>query len=374
MGHNEGIKHLQNIPLFASVNPEELEHINSRLKEVVCQAGEIIISEGEVGDCLYIIRKGRVKVLVDAGDNEEPIVLSYLTDGDYFGEMALITGDPRSATVLSETETRLWQLDKNDFDIIIMNNPSITLSLTHMLSHRLKLANKARESSERYYKHQISPRGQLKDVDVIKLLKFAEENSLTGKIILEHGSQKASFEYQKGQLQHLEFENKEEDEAMDEILSWENGEFIIEPTVFKITEQVSNEPPPEKIFESHLKSGLLEKYLSEKLNEMVEFAGSRTVQSALNKSKHKFGGFFEVSEDFTIQIMPDLLVKIRPSDPIGEKHLLFIAILLRDLVNSLSRDILGLEFWNIKSADEQVDEHLSENQFYEYYEQAVDFV
>lgn len=367
------IKHIKTVPLFSSVPESELEKIGTRLKSVFCKQGEIIISEGEVGDCLYIIREGRVKVVVNAGMGEDEIVLSYLTDGDYFGEMALITGEPRSATVIAETDTHLWQLDKNDFDAMVLNNPSITLSLTHMLSQRLKMANKARESSERYYKHQMAPRGSLQEVDIIKLLKFAEENSLTGKILLFHDQNKAVFDYQKGQLQSIDYKGLDEDQAMDEILDWQDGEFVIEPSVFKISEQ-QEEINPEKVLQENYLVSVYEKYLLEKLTEMVRFAGTRTIQSAINKSFYKFSKFFVVAKDFHIKADPSVEVHLHPTEAISERHILFMAVLMRDLMHTLEQDVLGLEFWSIHSNDQQIDEELTNQHFYEYFEQASDFI
>ena len=191
----ESLDHLKNIPLFKSIPEDELKSINSALKEINFNKDDVIISEGEVGDCLYLIKSGQVKVIAELKEEDEEIVLSYLTKGDYFGEMSLITGEPRSATVISETELLLWQLDKKDFDSLMLRNPAITVSLTHMLSQRLRLANKARESSERYYKHQITPRGSLQQIELIKLLKYAEENSLTGTISIIQDKQVAIFNY-----------------------------------------------------------------------------------------------------------------------------------------------------------------------------------
>ena len=259
------VEHLKKIPLFQSIPEGELLRLNENLKPVSIAKGEIIISEGEVGDCLYIIRRGQVKVIAEVKDAGEPVVLSFLGAGDYFGEMALITGEPRSATVLAEQDCSLYEVKKTDFDNLVMNNPAISLSLTHMLSQRLNLSNKARERSERYYKNRITPHGSLDEVDLIKLLKYAEENSLTGQIRLNNNEQEAFFIYSKGQLEKLEFEGKEEDEAMDEILDWSGGTFIIEPSVYKLPQE--EEAGPEKVLEDSLKISLFERYIKEKFGK-----------------------------------------------------------------------------------------------------------
>jgi hypothetical protein len=288
--------------------------------------------------------------------------------------MSLITGDPRSATVVAENECSLWQLDKKHFDRLIYNNPAITISLTHMLSHRLNLSNKARESSERYYKHRITPKGNLSETDIIRLLKYAEENSLTGKIYLINNSKKAVFNYTKGQLEHLDYEGKDEDAAMDELLDWTEGEFIIEPSIFKLPENLDEEiKKPESILEGDMLLHQYEQYLTEKFKSLIKYAGKRSTQSALNKSFSKFEKFFDVASDVRISTDPELKIDLQ-TDEWNEKHSLFLAVLLRDVVSTLSRDMLGMDFWEIKASDKDLDQLLEDAQFYSYYEQALDFI
>lgn len=367
-------EHLKKIPLFQSLKEDDLQRLNGSLKPLEAAKGSIIISEGEVGDCLYIISSGKVKVLAELGEHKEEIILSYLGTGDYFGEMSLITGDPRSATVQAEEDASLWQLDKKDFDALLIDNPSISLSLTHMLSQRLNLANRARESSERYYKHRITPRGSLNEVDLVKLLKYAEENSLSGKIRLLHAAQEAIFVYDKGRLEHLDFEDKDEDAAMDEILDWPDGEFIIEPSVFKISQDLSEKQPAEKLLEDNMLVGQFERYLKEKFESLIKFAGTHAIQSALNKSYYKFDKYFEVVSEIKITTEPVLKINLHQVERWTEKHTLFLAVLMRDVSATLSRDLLGMDFWNYRAKDEELNKILESSQFYTFYEQAVDFI
>jgi len=255
----------------------------------------------------------------------------------------------------------------------MMKNPAITISLTHMLSQRLRMANKARETSERYYKHQITPRGNLSELEIIKLLKYAEENSLTGKITITHESKTAEFNFEKGHLEQLDFEGKDEDEAMDELLSWEDGEFRIEPSVFSITERPAD-VTPEEILHTNVTAHIFEKYLKEKFADFVRFAGAKSTQTTLNKSFHKFENYFSAADDFQIKTSPVLEIKIFPDEEWTEKHTLFLAVLMRDISTTLGRDLVGMDFWAPDSADEQINKNLNENSFFEYFEQASDFI
>jgi CRP-like cAMP-binding protein len=368
---NKSIFHLKRIPLFSSVPEKELEIINLKLQDVSYGKGQTIINEGETGDCLYLIRNGKVKV-IGMPDNVE-IILSYLREGDYFGEMALITGDSRSATVVADSDVDLWRLSKLDFDVLILSHPSITLSLTHMLSQRLNLSNKARESTEISLKSQICPSGNLDEISVIHLMKFAEDNSLTGKIILRKDDRKAYFHFEKGQLGKLDFENKDEDQAMDELQAWDKGTFQIEPSVFQVDELLTTSQR-ENILDNTKTRATIERFLTEKLSEFIQFAGSRTTQAAINKAFYKFEKYFNVSGQFNIKTMPELHVGLQADQKLTEKHYLFLAVFMRDVVHSLDREVIGMDFWLNKSHFPELNVELEKLNYFEYFAQAADFI
>ena len=364
---------LEKIPLFSSTSEKERKQIAEKLTLVHFERDDIIIKEGDEGTCLFLIKNGRVRVVTTIEPENEEIVLSYLENGDYFGEMALITGEPRSATVIAESDIDLYQLNKSDFDALILKNPSISLSLTHVLTQRLQMANKSRENSERYYKSRITPHGYIKDTDLVKLLKFAEENSLTGKILIRREDREAKFNYRKGQLEQLDFENMSEDEAMDELFTWLDGEFKIEPSIFKFSNTTELE-----ITEStsdHLAfPQILSAYLHEKFSEFIRIAGSRITQTALNKSYHKFRTYFSMIDEIQIRTTPELEVEVSMIDQWTEKHVLFSAVLLRDVVNTIEKDLVGMKFWSTLTNNETINNKLNELQFFVYYEQASDLI
>jgi len=367
------INHLKLIPLFAKTSEDELKHISEKLVTVKFKEGDCIIKEGDAGNYLYLIKQGRVRVVTVIEPDDEEIILSYLNEDDYFGEMSLITGEPRSASVIAECDVELFQLSKADFDALILKNPNISLSLTHVLTQRLQMANKARENTERYYKSRIKPRGTLQETDIVKLLKFAEENSLSGKLILKNEDRIANFFYRKGQLEKIDYQGKSEGEAMDEILSWSGGEFIIEPSIFKFSDTTELEisaSTSENLTFPHILSA----YLHEKFSEFIQIAGSRITQSALNKSYHKFKSYFENLNEIQIRTNPKLEVEVSMMDRWTDKHVLFSAILLRDVFNTISKDLVGMDFWSKYIKNDVVNEKLKEVNFFDYFDQAFDLI
>ncbi len=364
------VDNLKKVPLFSNIPINELENIAETLEPVSYKKRDIIIKEGDEGNCLFIINRGEVTVSATIPEEKEEIVLTHLYEGDYFGEMALITGEPRSATVRAASDVNLWKLGKGDFDTMIMNSPDITLSLTHMLSQRLKDSNQQIEQRERYFKNQISPKGKIEDIGVFNLLKYVEENSLTGKLYLQNSDSQATMLYEKGQLSRLDYAGKDEDEALDELLRWDQGTFKIEPKIYEIIQQVR----PDAASQSILPAKAFERYLNEKFLDFIKIAGARNIQLALNRSAHKFESYFNVSKAFKIQVAPSLLIKINQSEKWTDKHTLYLAILLRDVVRTLARDVVGLDLWSPHCNIPAFDSALENLQFYEYYNQALDFI
>jgi CRP-like cAMP-binding protein len=374
------LKQLKNMPLFSLVDENDLKGIADHLEEVSFEKDAVIIKEGDEGDGFYIIEDGLVNVLANLPDEEENIKLSRLKKGDYFGEMSLITGAPRSATIVAETDIKLLKLLKKDFDTYILNNSAITISLTHKLSERLIASNKALRQREKYYKDKIFPKGKLKDVDIIKLLKYCEDNSLTGNLILRNNTQLAVLTFKKGQVEKIDYNGKNENEAMDEIINWDKGEFIIEPVIFKVNEEdeAAEEPvtAEEEVFEEPTIEDsleLLQHYLEEKLQEIIRFAGSKTLKTVVDNSFKKFDKYFNLKKILTIKVHPKLKIKILKGVEITDKVALSIAVLLSDIVNSVEHEVFGIQFWEPQSIDMRINSYLKSKQFFDYYEQAGDF-
>ncbi len=103
---------------FALLPPEKMSAILGKLKEKTFYSGEHIITQGEQGDTYYILKSGKVEVLKKLMDDDETQIIATLEEGQGFGEEALITNSPRSATVRAICETVVWSLAKVDFDSI----------------------------------------------------------------------------------------------------------------------------------------------------------------------------------------------------------------------------------------------------------------
>ena len=132
-------RHLRRMSLFVGLSSKELEEVSARLRPVKYRSGEVILTEGTPGDVMYLIEWGRVEVLSKTDGRSR--VLAVLGESDFFGEMALLTGSPRSATVRAVTDVDLLALHQPDFDELVLKYPPLAVTLGRVLSQRLSQAD-----------------------------------------------------------------------------------------------------------------------------------------------------------------------------------------------------------------------------------------
>jgi predicted acylesterase/phospholipase RssA/CRP-like cAMP-binding protein len=133
--HQIVIESLNRIPFFRGLSPETLSAISAKLQKVHLENDEVVFSEGSLGDSMYLIESGQVKVSVTTGKIEK--IINYLGPGNFFGEMALLLDQRRTATVTVTIDADLWMLRKVDLDELLVDHPEIVLEITKELSRRL---------------------------------------------------------------------------------------------------------------------------------------------------------------------------------------------------------------------------------------------
>ena len=128
---------LQKVPLFSQLAPAELQRVVEVARERSYPKNSVILFEDGPGDALYVVAKGQVKVVLIGEDGRE-VILSVLGEGEFFGEMALIDDEPRSAHVIAMEDSALIVLRREDFQGILIHAPGIALALLKELSRRLR--------------------------------------------------------------------------------------------------------------------------------------------------------------------------------------------------------------------------------------------
>jgi CRP-like cAMP-binding protein len=125
---------LAGVELVRSLPPEEMEDVLACVEPVRIKTGETVFNRGDNGDALFFIEEGQVNILSGNGDAS---VIAKLGSGQSFGEMALLSGEPRSATAVAETDVSLLRIDKKHFDDLMYRSPNLRRAVEDLNSRRL---------------------------------------------------------------------------------------------------------------------------------------------------------------------------------------------------------------------------------------------
>jgi len=128
---------LKKSTMFAHLADADLQQLEAAMNRRRFAAGQIIFYMGDGGGSLYIISKGRVKVAIPSPEGDE-IILAILSEGEILGELSLIDGKPRSATVEAIEETEVYSLRREDFLDFLRSRFEVVLQVLEMLSQRLR--------------------------------------------------------------------------------------------------------------------------------------------------------------------------------------------------------------------------------------------
>lgn len=237
-------KILKQVPIFRMLGKESIDFIVERLKFKTFSAKDTICKIGDPGDEMYIIINGNVNICIydENGENEQ--IVATLQSGDFFGEMALLTGETRSASVIATEDSETFVLHKNDFEVILEKFPSISLSLGKTVSKRLKdILSKAIKipKSGPATGSQSGPSGSLQEVPMVDLISFCESNSLTGTMILKNNGQSGVFQFESGVPLKVMLGDLQDDKALDAMLGWNEGTFEITVRPLKLKKDADKE-------------------------------------------------------------------------------------------------------------------------------------
>jgi len=136
------VQFLKNVKLFAELSPDSLAKLGTCLKTAEFPPAEVVVREGAPGVSMYIIKSGLVEVRKKDPTTGIDFLVAQLTEGAAVGEMSLLTGKPRSATVTTVQPTVVFTLTRADFRNLLTQHPEISLGLARILAERLEDATK----------------------------------------------------------------------------------------------------------------------------------------------------------------------------------------------------------------------------------------
>lgn len=136
---------LRGVDLFSVLSEDEISEVAERLQYAPFARGDIITKQGSIAHWLYIVAFGEVEVRYEPASSG-PQVLAILRAGQFFGEMALLTGDARSATVVAKTDVECYRLDRASFQGLLLARPEIAEGMSRVISSRRPELEKVREA------------------------------------------------------------------------------------------------------------------------------------------------------------------------------------------------------------------------------------
>ncbi|MBF6589987.1 MAG: Crp/Fnr family transcriptional regulator [Ktedonobacterales bacterium] len=134
---SEATSPLARVALFATLDADALRELATVMRRRAFRPGEVIFHRDDPGQVLYIIRSGKVKIYITSPEGQE-VVLAVFGPGDYFGELALLDGQPRSAGAVAIDAVEVYALQRNDFISAVNHHPRIAVQVMNVLSRRLR--------------------------------------------------------------------------------------------------------------------------------------------------------------------------------------------------------------------------------------------
>ncbi|HVN96251.1 MAG TPA: Crp/Fnr family transcriptional regulator [Syntrophorhabdaceae bacterium] len=131
---------LRNVSLFSTLKENQIDTISHILFVNSYYRNQVIFQEGETGDALFIVLKGKVRVCLYDEEGRE-YILDVINKDGFFGELALIDELPRSANAIAMESSELLIIRRPDFLKILIENPTITIEILKVLSRRLRIAD-----------------------------------------------------------------------------------------------------------------------------------------------------------------------------------------------------------------------------------------
>lgn len=359
---------LRNVPLFRILSNTDLLNFAEKLIVEVVPEEQIIIEEGKPGNALYIIQSGSVKVANYLQPSGEEVLLSHLGRGDYFGEMALISDEPRSATVIALEKSELLKLGKQDFEELLIAEPRLYKTLGLILAERLKQSNKKRAEAEVNLRRKSFSEGELTETRPLDLIHFAEEHLFTGKIFLQKENENAEISFKHGQLISVMIDGIDGKERFKEIITWDKGKFEVTPEKKAVvisqagssTENIQDNP------------------ILVALNSVSLYAtgilGIAVAKNLLETSRDKLLEKYPALEEISIMSNCAIAVNEDSVFKVTQKSIEGSALFIRQFMNECKNIALGFDQLDIRKLTSNEEKKLEIIGFYKSFESVSDQV
>ena len=212
------------IPMFAPLQERSLKEIIRHLGVQRYGPKEMILRKGDTGRNLFVLVKGDVDVLQRDPDGHHTVI-AQLKDGDCFGEMSLITGDPCSADIRTNNDVLCLVMKKESFDQVLSRHPSLNIYFTKLLSQRLKQTSTA--VADELEKGII---GRLSLLSLPEMVQAVTVSRRSGILRLSSKGEVAEVAFKDGTIFQVRYGDLEGEDAFYKLLTWKTGNFRFQQT------------------------------------------------------------------------------------------------------------------------------------------------
>ena len=137
---------LSKIPIFEHLSPADHDTLAGLWHRHDMNTGEILFRVGEKGDAMYVIQKGAIEIKVPTQGPRKEITVSVLKEGEFFGELSIVDGLPRTASAVAIEHTHLLEMKRNEFINFLMERPAVAISMVSEIGKRLRQTNELVQS------------------------------------------------------------------------------------------------------------------------------------------------------------------------------------------------------------------------------------
>jgi CRP-like cAMP-binding protein len=220
---NSALDFLTQSDLFANQAPLVLNAVLSQGTFETFGPGGMVFKQGEPGDRMYVIKSGVLEVITQPADNTPTVTVAFLGVGEVVGELALLTGSPRSATIRCPENAELFRLDKAVFDDLMASLPGMARSMCEVIARRLEATTL---KSRRAETKQLS--GNLQFFDLATVIQTLIGSHQTGSLVVSSPQHERVSEiiFFKGNVVRASFQHLRGDDAVFQLFqSQPEGEF-----------------------------------------------------------------------------------------------------------------------------------------------------
>ncbi|MFH1709246.1 MAG: cyclic nucleotide-binding domain-containing protein [Planctomycetota bacterium] len=210
---------IADVPMFAELDADQVRKFGSVIRTRSFTDGSEIIRKGQPGEYLFVILDGRVAVVQEDSDGNE-IELTQLGEGDCFGEMSLLTGDPCSATIRAKGPSTLLALFKDDFQSMLNEYPRINAHFNKILIKRLRKTNLKFENEI-----EKGMTGRLDMISITELIQTIHLGQKTGRLQLTRGRHEGFIAFDTGAIVAADLDRHSGERAFYLLLEWNDGTF-----------------------------------------------------------------------------------------------------------------------------------------------------